>query len=59
MSARWQHKVIEVKARLFAGSIGDRAQVELDKMGAQGWQLVSVLQTSGADTMRLFFKKEA
>ncbi|WP_454831649.1 DUF4177 domain-containing protein [Pseudoxanthomonas wuyuanensis] len=57
MSKRWSHKVIEVPYKLFAGKLNDRVQQELDKMGAQGWELVSV--TSSHDySLRLFFKRE-
>lgn len=57
MSIRWSYKVIEVKTKLFAGSLGERSQQELDKLGAQGWELVSVVQASPIDTLRLFLKK--
>lgn len=58
MSKRWSHKVVEVPYKFFAGSLNDRVQQELDKMGAQGWELVSA--TSNHDySVRLFFKREA
>ncbi len=57
MSTRWSYKVIELKPKLFAGSLGSRAQQELDKLGPQGWELVSALQASPIDTLRLFLKK--
>jgi hypothetical protein len=57
MSARWQYKVIELPYKLFGGKLAERAQVELDKLGALGWELVSVVQAHSADTMRLFLKK--
>ncbi len=59
MSGRWQHKVIEIKYALFGGKTTERVQSELDKMGAQGWELVTVVQASSADSIRMFFKKEA
>ena len=34
-------------------------QAELDRLGAQGWELVSVVQASPADATRLYFKKPA
>lgn len=58
-STRWQYKVVEVPIKLFAGSLTERAQAELDKLGPQGWELVSTVQSSAADTLRLFFKKPA
>ena len=57
MSARWTYKVVELKVKLFAGSLGERVQQELDKLGAQGWELVSVVQASPVDTLRLYLKK--
>jgi hypothetical protein len=58
MSGRWQYKVIELPYKLFGGNLGERAQAELDKLGAQGWELVSVVQSNAADTLRMFLKKE-
>ncbi len=59
MSQRWTHKVIEVPYKLFAGKVTDRMQQELDKMGAQGWELVSAVYNETDFAMRLFFKKPA
>lgn len=59
MSTRWSYKVVELKPKLFAGTLGTRAQQELDKLGAQGWELVSALQAGPMDTLRLFLKKAA
>ena len=60
MSRRWQHKVVEIKYQLFGGKTHEHLQAELDKMGAQGWELVAVVQQGpmGMDSTRLFFKKE-
>lgn len=58
MSKRWSHKVIEVPYKLFGG-LTDRIQDELDKMGNQGWELVSVAISSLDHSVRLFFKREA
>jgi len=57
MSERWQYKVIELPCRLFGGKLAERAQAELDKLGPLGWELVSVVQSSPADTLRMFLKK--
>lgn len=59
MSTRWQYKVVELGLKLFAGKLGERAQAELDKLGAQGWELVSAVQAGPADTLRLYLKKPA
>jgi len=57
MSQRWSYKVVELPIKLFAGKLGDRVQHELDKFGPQGWELVSVVQASPVDTVRLYLKK--
>ena len=59
MNKRWSYKVVEVPFKLFSGKAVDRAQAELDKLGAQGWELVSVMQASAAESVRLYLKKEA
>ena len=59
MSQRWSYKVIELPLKLFGGKLGERVQQELDKLGPQGWGLVSVVQSGPADTLRLFLKKAA
>jgi len=59
MSTRWQYKVVDLTYRLFGDKLADRAQAELDKLGALGWELVSVVQSSPADTLRMFLKKES
>lgn len=57
MSQRWNYKVVELPIKLFAGKLGERVQQELDKLGPQGWELVSVVQASPVDTVRLYLKK--
>lgn len=56
-TTRWQYKVVELPLKLFAGRLTDRAQAELDKLGPQGWELVSTVQSNSADALRMFFKK--
>ena len=58
MSSRWQHKVVEVPYKLFEKQT-ERVQLELDRHGQQGWELVAVVQSNAADSIRLFFKKPA
>lgn len=58
MSTRWNHKVVEVPFSLFGSKLSEKIQAELDKFGALGWELVAVNQTSAADAVRLYFKKE-
>ncbi len=58
MSKRWQYKVVEVPYQIFGSKLSERAQAELDRLGAQGWELVSAVQSHYADALRLFLKKE-
>ena len=58
MSRRWSYKVLELKYKVFGEAMTERAQQELDKLGQQGWELVSTLQ-SAADSLRMFLKKES
>ena len=58
MSNRWSYKVVELKLKLFGGNLTERVQVELDKLGPQGWELVSVVQSSPVDSLRLYLKKQ-
>lgn len=55
---RWQHKVVEIPYQLFGAKMSERVQAELDKWGAQGWQLVSVVQPAAAASLQLFLKRE-
>lgn len=58
MSTRWSHKVVEVSFSLFGSKLSEKIQAELDRFGAMGWELVAVNQSSAADAVRLYFKKE-
>ncbi len=58
MSNRWSYKIVELKPQLFGGTLAERTQEALDKLGLQGWELVSVVQAATLDTLRLFLKKE-
>jgi hypothetical protein len=59
MSTRWLYKVADVPLKLFAGKLTNRIQAELDRLGGQGWELVSVTHASSADVVRLYLKKAA
>ncbi len=59
MSTRWNHQIAEIKVQMFGKSVTERAQEELNRLGAQGWELVSAVQTNAADSLRLFLKKPA
>jgi len=57
MTIRWSYKIVELKVKLFGGSLTERVQQELDKLGPLGWELVSVVQASPVDTLRMYMKK--
>lgn len=59
MSTRWNYHVAEVKVQLFGRSVTERVQEELTRLGQQGWELVSSVQSEAADSVRLFLKKPA
>lgn len=59
MSTRWAYHVAEIKMQLFGASMTDRVQAELTRLGQLGWELVSSVQSSSADSIRLFLKKPA
>ena len=59
MSTRWNYHVAEIKMQLFGRSVTERVQEELNRLGQQGWELVSSSQSEAADSTRLFFKKPA
>jgi hypothetical protein len=59
MSTRWSYLVVEIKARLFGTTMTVRAQEELNRLGQQGWELVSSVQSEGTDCIRMFLKKPA
>ncbi|GAA4861389.1 hypothetical protein [Luteimonas vadosa] len=59
MSGRWQHKMLEVKAKLFGGKPTGHVQAVPGKQGAEGWQLVPPVHPSSMDPIRLNFKKES
>jgi len=53
---RWSHQVVEVKPR-FLGTNKESIQAELDRMGNQGWELVSATQGQKFEAVKLFFKR--
>lgn len=56
---RWNYQVVDLKPT-FAGAFSpvrsrEQMQATLDRMGAQGWELVSA--SAGAGVTRLVFKR--
>jgi hypothetical protein len=51
---RWTYKTVELKPAFFGGPPADLEQT-LNAIGAQGWELVTVLKTT---KVTLLFKRE-
>lgn len=56
---QWKYHVSEIGLQLFGASAFDRIREELDKRGAQGWELVTVAHNSNSSSTWLYFKKPA
>jgi hypothetical protein len=61
MNDRWQYKVVDVKPEgsrwLSSGPSAEDMQAALDRLGAQGWELVHVVMPAPTSTPRLFLKR--
>jgi hypothetical protein len=58
---RWRYNVVEVKPKSVWRSVVQASdlQAELDRQGAQGWELVSMLPLPYPVGLRLVFKRPA
>ena len=56
---RWQYKVIEIPLKLFNNDFIEQAESDLQRLGLEGWELVSVVQGAPAASTRLFLKRRA
>jgi len=56
---QWQYKIINVRSESYR--LDPNAAVELDKLGAEGWELVSItsvnFKTGATDNIALVFKR--
>lgn len=59
MSARWNYQVMEIKPDMWGRMKPDHLQEQVNKLGAQGWELVNVVSPGLASPMFAFFKREA
>jgi hypothetical protein len=60
MYERWKYKVLDIRpSRRFLATrpSPEEIQAELDKLGAQGWELVSVIASSAAVPPRMILKR--
>jgi len=59
MSSRWIYEVVELSPNMLGPSMAERLREELDRLGRDGWELVSATQVNPFDQVRLILKKEA
>lgn len=58
MSNRWSYQVIQVKPGTWGGFKTESMQAELNRLGAQGWELVSIAMPHVFSPAMLVFKRE-
>ena len=54
-TTRWEHKTLRIKTKIFGDYDPAEIDVELDRLGAQGWELVGSA-TVGVSFL-MFFKR--
>ncbi|KGM57165.1 hypothetical protein N799_14360 [Lysobacter arseniciresistens ZS79] len=59
MSKQWTYEVVELTPNMMGPAMSDRIRETLDDLGRQGWELVSNVQLTPFDHVRLILKKEA
>lgn len=55
----WSYQVIEIVPRMLGPAVSERLQEELDRLGAEGWELVSVMPVTPFDHLRAVLKRPA
>ncbi|GAA5076849.1 DUF4177 domain-containing protein [Lysobacter panacisoli] len=55
----WTYQVIEIVPRMLGPAVSERLQEELDRLGADGWELVSVMPVTPFDHLRAVLKRPA
>ncbi len=59
MNQRWTYEVVEIVPRMLGPAVSERLQDELNRLGAEGWELVSVMAVTPFDHLRAVLKKPA
>ncbi|RPE77113.1 DUF4177 domain-containing protein [Vulcaniibacterium tengchongense] len=54
---RWRYRVFEILPSMLGPPVSERLQDELDRLGADGWELVSVMPVTPFDQLRVVMKK--
>ena len=58
MNRRWKYLTVELGTSWTGALKQQKTQEELDKYGAQGWELVNIVVTSAGHSPLMVFKKE-
>ncbi|HZX76565.1 DUF4177 domain-containing protein [Lysobacter sp.] len=56
---QWTYQVVEIVPRMLGPAVSERLQEELDRLGAEGWELVSVMPVTPFDHLRAVLKRPA
>ena len=59
MSEPRRYPELELKPSMLGPSMSEQLSDELNRLGEQGWELVSMTQITPFDHVRLILKKEA
>ena len=59
MSKQWSYQMVEIKPDVWGRVKPNVIQDHINKLGMQGWELVSVVSHGLALPMFAFFKREA
>lgn len=59
MSDRWTYHVLELTPKVLGPSMSEQLSEQLNTLGDQGWELVTLTQISPFDHVRLVFKRAA
>lgn len=54
---QWTYQVVEIVPRMLGPAVSERLQEELDRLGAEGWELVSVMPVTPFDHLRAVLKR--
>jgi hypothetical protein len=56
---QWTYQVLEIVPRMIGPAVSERLQEELNRLGEEGWELVSVMPITPFDHLRAVLKRPA